>query len=99
MSSRIRCHQRERGPLARAETAGSTIVGYDGHAVGLLFAGSPFFTIANKVRNVEKPSTSKWLRRLDRRPLANVACGAAVLLQIRESYADEPDLAARAKIF
>ena len=44
----------ERGPFSEGGDSGSTIVGYDGHAVGLLFAGSPFFTIANKVRNVEK---------------------------------------------
>lgn len=44
----------ERGAFSAGGDSGSTIVSYDGHAVGLLFAGSPFFTVANKMRNVEK---------------------------------------------
>jgi hypothetical protein len=44
----------ERGAFSAGGDSGSTIASYDGHAVGLLFAGSPFFTIANKMINVEK---------------------------------------------
>jgi len=44
----------ERGSFSAGGDSGSVIVGYDGDAVGLLFAGSPFFTVANKIRNVEK---------------------------------------------
>src|SRR6266581_4770189 len=44
----------ERGSFSAGGDSGSTIVGYDGRAVGLLFAGSPFFTVANKMPNVEK---------------------------------------------
>ena len=44
----------ERGAFSAGGDSGSTIVGYDGKAVGLLFAGSPFFTIGNKMTNVEK---------------------------------------------
>ena len=43
-----------RGAFSAGGDSGSTIVSYDGKAVGLLFAGSPFFTIANKMQNVEK---------------------------------------------
>jgi hypothetical protein len=44
----------ERGAFSAGGDSGSTIVSYDGNAVGLLFAGSPFFTVANKMSNVEK---------------------------------------------
>ena len=44
----------ERGAFSAGGDSGSTIVAYDGKAVGLLFAGSPFFTISNKMSNVEK---------------------------------------------
>ncbi|OGS49228.1 MAG: hypothetical protein A3K68_05905 [Euryarchaeota archaeon RBG_16_68_13] len=44
----------ERGAFSAGGDSGSAIVSYDGHAVGLLFAGSPFFTVANKMTNVEK---------------------------------------------
>ena len=44
----------ERGTFSAGGDSGSTIVAYDGRAVGLLFAGSPFFTVANKMPNVEK---------------------------------------------
>ena len=44
----------ERGAFSAGGDSGSTIVAYDGNAVGLLFAGSPFFTIANKMSHVEK---------------------------------------------
>ena len=44
----------ERGSFSAGGDSGSAIVALDGHAVGLLFAGSPFFTVANKMRNVEK---------------------------------------------
>lgn len=44
----------ERGPFSAGGDSGAAIVSYDGHALGLLFAGSPFFTVANKMPNVEK---------------------------------------------
>ena len=44
----------ERGAFSAGGDSGSAIVSYDGKAIGLLFAGSPFFTIANKMSNVEK---------------------------------------------
>src|SRR2546427_1428491 len=44
----------ERGAFSAGGDSGSTIVTYDGKAVGLLFAGSPFFTISNKMSHVEK---------------------------------------------
>lgn len=44
----------DRGAFSAGGDSGSVIVSYDGKAVGLLFAGSPFFTIANKMRNVEQ---------------------------------------------
>jgi len=44
----------ERGAFSAGGDSGSTIIALDGKAVGLLFAGSPFFTIGNKMTNVEK---------------------------------------------
>ena len=44
----------QRGSFSAGGDSGSTIVSYDGRAVGLLFAGSPFFTVANKMENVQK---------------------------------------------
>ena len=44
----------DRGAFSAGGDSGSTIVAYDGKAVGLLFAGSPFFTVANKMSHVEK---------------------------------------------
>jgi len=44
----------ERGAFSAGGDSGSTIIAFDGKAVGLLFAGSPFFTIGNKMTNVEK---------------------------------------------
>ena len=44
----------ERGAFSAGGDSGSAIVGADGKAVGLLFAGSPFFTVANKFVHVEK---------------------------------------------
>lgn len=44
----------QRGSFSAGGDSGSVIVSYDGRAVGLLFAGSPFFTVANKIANVEK---------------------------------------------
>lgn len=44
----------ERGSFSAGGDSGSAIVSYNGNAVGLLFAGSPFFTVANKMENVEK---------------------------------------------
>jgi hypothetical protein len=44
----------ERGSFSAGGDSGSAIVSYDGRAVGLLFAGSPFYTIANKIDNVQK---------------------------------------------
>ncbi|HKW42740.1 MAG TPA: hypothetical protein VJP06_01010 [Thermoplasmata archaeon] len=44
----------ERGAFSAGGDSGSAIVSFDGYAVGLLFAGSPFFTVANKMANVAK---------------------------------------------
>jgi len=42
------------GTFSSGGDSGSVIVGQDSKALGLLFGGSPFFTVANKVTNVEK---------------------------------------------
>ena len=44
----------ERSSFSAGGDSGSAIVSYDGRALGLLFAGSPFYTIANKMDNVQK---------------------------------------------
>jgi hypothetical protein len=44
----------EREAFSAGGDSGSVIVSFDGKATGLLFAGSPFFTVANKMTNVEK---------------------------------------------
>jgi len=44
----------ERGSFSAGGDSGAVIVAHDGHAVGLLSAGSPFFTVANKMTTVEK---------------------------------------------
>lgn len=44
----------QRGAFSAGGDSGSVIVSYEGRGVGLLFAGSPFFTVANKMTNVEK---------------------------------------------
>lgn len=51
----------ERGSFSAGGDSGSAIVSFDGHALGLLFAGSPFFTVANKMANVEKALDVKVL--------------------------------------
>lgn len=43
-----------RGAFSAGGDSGAVIAGEDGKAVGLLFGGSPFFTVANKFVNVEK---------------------------------------------
>jgi hypothetical protein len=49
----------ERGSFSAGGDSGATIEAYDNAAVGLLFAGSPFFTVANKMTNVEKALDAK----------------------------------------
>jgi hypothetical protein len=49
----------ERGAFSAGGDSGSAIVSFDGKAVGLLFAGSPFFTVSNKMTNVEKALDAK----------------------------------------
>jgi hypothetical protein len=44
----------DRGPFSAGGDSGSVVVGGDSKAVGLLFGGSPYFTVANKFANVEK---------------------------------------------
>ncbi len=51
----------DRGAFSAGGDSGSAIVSFDGKAVGLLFAGSPFFTVANKMANVEKALDVKVL--------------------------------------
>ena len=51
----------ERGAFSAGGDSGSAIVSVDSHAVGLLFAGSPVFTVANKMSNVEKALDVKVL--------------------------------------
>ena len=45
--------QGDKGAFSAGGDSGALIVDYQGSAVGLLFAGSPFFTVANKIGNVE----------------------------------------------
>ncbi len=45
--------QGDKGAFSSGGDSGALIVDYQGNAVGLLFAGSPFFTVANKIGNVE----------------------------------------------
>ena len=45
--------QGDKGAFSAGGDSGALIVDYQGNAVGLLFAGSPFFTVANKIANVE----------------------------------------------
>ena len=42
------------GGFSSGGDSGAVIVGEDAKALGLLFGGSPFFTVANKMTNVEK---------------------------------------------
>ena len=49
----------ERGSFSSGGDSGAVIEAYDNAAVGLLFAGSPFFTVANKMTNVEKALDAK----------------------------------------
>lgn len=42
------------GAFSAGGDSGAILVGHDGKAVGLLFGGSPFFTVANKMTHVEK---------------------------------------------
>ncbi len=49
----------ERGSFSAGGDSGAVIEAYDNSAVGLLFAGSPFFTVANKMTNVEKALDAK----------------------------------------
>ncbi len=43
----------DKGSFSAGGDSGALIVDYQGNAVGLLFAGSPFFTVANKIDNVQ----------------------------------------------
>ncbi len=45
--------QGDKGAFSAGGDSGSLIVDYQGNGVGLLFAGSPFFTVANKIGNIE----------------------------------------------
>ena len=45
--------QGDRGSFSAGGDSGALIMDYQGNAVGLLFAGSPFFTVANKIENVQ----------------------------------------------
>ncbi len=49
----------ERGSFSSGGDSGAVVEAYDNAAVGLLFAGSPFFTVANKMTNVEKALDAK----------------------------------------
>ncbi len=53
--------QGDKGAFSAGGDSGSLIMDYQGKAVGLLFAGSPFFTVANKVENVERALDVKVL--------------------------------------
>jgi hypothetical protein len=44
--------QGDKGSFSAGGDSGALIMDYQGNAVGLLFAGSPFFTVANKIENV-----------------------------------------------
>ena len=46
--------QGDKGSFSAGGDSGAVIMDYQGNAVGLLFAGSPFFTVANKIDNVQK---------------------------------------------
>ncbi len=53
--------QGDKGAFSAGGDSGSLIVDYQGNAVGLLFAGSPFFTVANKIGNIESALNVKVL--------------------------------------
>ncbi len=53
--------QGDKGAFSAGGDSGALIVDYQGNAVGLLFAGSPFFTVANKIGNVESALNAKVL--------------------------------------
>jgi len=53
--------QGDKGAFSAGGDSGALIVDYQGNAVGLLFAGSPFFTVANKIGNVESALNVKVL--------------------------------------
>ncbi len=53
--------QGDKGSFSAGGDSGALIVDYQGNAVGLLFAGSPFFTVANKIGNVESALNVKVL--------------------------------------
>ncbi len=51
----------DKGSFSAGGDSGALIVDYQGSAVGLLFAGSPFFTVANKIENVQSALSVKVL--------------------------------------
>ncbi len=53
--------QGDKGAFSEGGDSGALIVDYQGNAVGLLFAGSPFFTVANKIENVQTALNVKVL--------------------------------------
>jgi hypothetical protein len=53
--------QGDKGSFSAGGDSGALIVDYQGSAVGLLFAGSPFFTVANKIENVQSALSVKVL--------------------------------------
>ncbi len=53
--------QGDKGPFSGGGDSGALILDYQGNAVGLLFAGSPFFTVANKIENVQSALSVKVL--------------------------------------
>ncbi len=53
--------QGDKGAFSAGGDSGALILDYQGNAVGLLFAGSPFFTVANKIGNVESALNVKVL--------------------------------------
>ena len=54
-------NQGDKWAFSAGGDSGALILDYEGSAVGLLFAGSPFFTVANKIGNVENALNVKVL--------------------------------------
>jgi len=51
----------DKGSFSAGGDSGALIMDFQGNAVGLLFAGSPFFTVANKIDNVQSALSVKVL--------------------------------------
>ncbi len=53
--------QGDKGSFSAGGDSGALIMDYQGNGVGFLFSGPPFFTVANKIDNVQNALSVKVL--------------------------------------